>query len=769
MSNQWVVLETDIKLVSGAFDGNIVVGFQALNSSGGYAGDGVVYPINTPDTAEAVVGAGVVGNIYRWRVLIQLAAGATSGYVIIQTGASSKIIVYRANVRTASSSEILAKKADAALNTPVTGVLARITTEETTRVAADAALATRASSLESSINTPTTGVIARLTTEESTRASADTALGNRATALESSLNTPNTGVIARLTTEETTRANAVIALASRTTAVESTLNTATTGVVARLTSEESTRASADTALANRATAIESSLNTPNTGVVARLTSEESARASADSSLATRATALETSINTPATGLLARLTAEETARATADTAIAARTTITEASVGASINTNSRFTAAYSAGAPYTWSIWSQAGGSTVGVSDQTGRGATKPIKFHRQGSSDVGIQQSLNNLPAGWYVIDAEVQLTAGNWQGSGIYASFANDNYNLSFATYPDTNGLITNGATNTRRAFSFLVNSRDQGTITLYAMGGWSAFGFDGSNSDTHWHQCSIRPASDGEIKAQKIADANLIARVTTSETALVDAQAKFAAAAWTVEAVTPGGRAAISVRSSTSAGAGVDIIGDVNFAGRVIHNNGVIMKVGGLGFGTSNQFLEWVGPSKANLNECSESEALQYLKTNGSAYFGGSLSAGTLRNAVQTSILAANAAVTTGNFGSVGHNRQVVVTYQFSVAAQTTSQCPANPVSPKATLELYRGTDATGQLLTSQTFAGLYECSNGTVAEPGNMSEDIGGSFTFTDTSGGTSASYYARLVNRQSESSPTYQGLSLISVEE
>lgn len=43
------------------------------------------------------------------------------------------------------------------------------------------------------------------------------------------------------------------------------------------------------------------------------------------------------------------------------------------------------------------------------------------------------------------------------------------------------------------------------------------------------------------------------------------------------------------------------------------------------GVGFGTSSQFVAWYGPTQANLNTCSETNALYYLKTNGQLFFGG------------------------------------------------------------------------------------------------------------------------------------------------
>jgi hypothetical protein len=97
----------------------------------------------------------------------------------------------------------------------------------------------------------------------------------------------------------------------------------------------------------------------------------------------------------------------------------------------------------------------------------------------------------------------------------------------------------------------------------------------------------------------------------------------------------------------------------------GRTITQTGAFMKVTGAPFGSSNQFIEWYGPYFANLTSCTQANATYYLKTDGSAYFGGSLSAGILKTAFQTSSLAADASVETGSFGSNGGTIQVVLSY--------------------------------------------------------------------------------------------------------
>ena len=97
----------------------------------------------------------------------------------------------------------------------------------------------------------------------------------------------------------------------------------------------------------------------------------------------------------------------------------------------------------------------------------------------------------------------------------------------------------------------------------------------------------------------------------------------------------------------------------------GRTIARTGSWMKVTGAPFGSSNQFLEWYGPYSSNLAACTEANASYYLSTDGSAYFGGTLSAGVLKNSAQTTNTASNASVSIGPYGTNGSAINVVLSY--------------------------------------------------------------------------------------------------------
>lgn len=188
---------------------------------------------------------------------------------------------------------------------------------------------------------------------------------------------------------------------------------------------------------------------------------------------------------------------------------------------------------------------------------------------------------------------------------------------------------------------------------------------------------------------------------------------------------------------------------------AGRIIFDNGSVMKVSGNGFGSSNQFIEWFGPRKNSLSECTEQNASYYLKTDGSSYFGGSLSAGTIKNAIGTSSTATNASVTTGDVGSRGGSRVVVLSYSWSWTQSVDKfQNEGSGHDLSAQIVLSRnGSDVATLTATGEWYRDPAASAN----EPGYYTESIGGSLTFTDNLGGSSVNYSARLTVRNTGPGP------------
>jgi hypothetical protein len=222
---------------------------------------------------------------------------------------------------------------------------------------------------------------------------------------------------------------------------------------------------------------------------------------------------------------------------------------------------------------------------------------------------------------------------------------------------------------------------------------------------------------------------------------------------------------------------------IGDSTFnnvmtigSGRIVFDNGTYMKVQGVGFGSSNQFIEWYGPKMA-LSSCTETNGIAWLKTNGSAYFGGALSAGTLTTSAQTSDTSASAVAETAVFGSNGHTITVTMSFSYSstitrtYAATSTglSQYNSEKSSVGAGSDNYTGSDpgaTTVDLYRSEAGGAYVKVAtlsvtgswnfNGTPPVVGDTSgqaietDNIVGSITYTDPANNTNNRQYKAVVN-------------------
>jgi hypothetical protein len=176
------------------------------------------------------------------------------------------------------------------------------------------------------------------------------------------------------------------------------------------------------------------------------------------------------------------------------------------------------------------------------------------------------------------------------------------------------------------------------------------------------------------------------------------------------------------------------------------------------GRGFGTTNQFIMWFGPNMAE-SAMSELSAVFYLRTDGSAYFGGSLLAGTLTNSAQTSDTSDTASIVDGPFGTLGHTRTYTVSYNFH-AIQSFSSGPTGvtTASPSATVALEQWNGSAWVNLTSQTFVGSATRTAASGGDPGSFDSTNSGSFTFTDSSGGTTDVQLRARITARTDSLPT-----------
>jgi predicted phage tail protein len=366
-------------------------------------------------------------------------------------------------------------------------------------------------------------------------------------------------------------------------------------------------------------------------------------------------------------------------------------------------------------PSGWVLW--ASESNFRFSRIAGSGSAYAVYMQCDGSNyQSGFRQVFRAFAGPW-VMEATVRLDANVWNGAGIHCDEASAN--IHFGTEPDTLGRVGGNILGTR-TWSKMFNLAREADLNFYMMHGWTGFGEVAPKYLT-WYMARLRPATQQEVNANKaLADsATNAARINTVndtlsndigsvgrrvdsvearagtleastgviQTAVTNLKNGQAAARIELTAVTPGGRAAITLRSDNNGGAGVDIVGDVNFMGNlkiqkniggrtitidsdtgITFNNGIVMKVSGVGFGSANQFIEWVGPSLGSLSQCTEANAIQYVKTDGSAYFGGSLTAGTLRNAAASSGLGTNETAVVGPFGSNGKPVRYIASWSYT-----------------------------------------------------------------------------------------------------
>lgn len=192
--------------------------------------------------------------------------------------------------------------------------------------------------------------------------------------------------------------------------------------------------------------------------------------------------------------------------------------------------------------------------------------------------------------------------------------------------------------------------------------------------------------------------------------------------------------------------------------------------MKTGGFtlfignGFGTTSQFFIWYGPNVTSDDpaNCTEAAATFYLKTNGSAYFAGTLAAGTIYNSQQTTDTASNASVTIGDFYSNGDLISFLCSYQWVHKYDCDAGTGGFTGSGSATIRMETSTNS-GTVYNSQgdlnaTGSG-FVIVDGDPAVKDKVNYSIGGSRTVTWTPGAlTTLRVRARLTAR---TTPTFQG--------
>jgi hypothetical protein len=210
---------------------------------------------------------------------------------------------------------------------------------------------------------------------------------------------------------------------------------------------------------------------------------------------------------------------------------------------------------------------------------------------------------------------------------------------------------------------------------------------------------------------------------------------------------------------------------------AGKITYDNGVIFRCQGTGFGTSNQFIDWYGPRPpgGNMALCDEASATYYLKTNGTAYFGGQLLAGTLRNAARSTDISPTASITIGPYATNGNQKLINVSYGFNGNKNVGGNPGTGTFPASCVVQLFQ-TIAPG----SETLVATLTATGNRVVTQEDVSLwndqcTISGSLTYTDSVGGTAQRTYRATIQTRSLGGGSYtagqseQTVSLSSTEQ
>jgi len=211
----------------------------------------------------------------------------------------------------------------------------------------------------------------------------------------------------------------------------------------------------------------------------------------------------------------------------------------------------------------------------------------------------------------------------------------------------------------------------------------------------------------------------------------------------------------------------------------GRWITRSGAYMMVHGKPFGVSGDLMMWFGVG-SNPANASKANALFWIDNQGSGYFGGSLSAGVLKNAVQTTSTNGNAEIINGPFSTLGRAKNVVVSYDMTKTDTAHTGRWTGVSGPvNATIAIYRKVGSGGeQFITNFNVTGNYEVLN-EQGGPSQLTSRMAGSHTFTDNTPGTEQFTYRAIIVTRNVATGTASGgtvgvvinqtLGIISVEQ
>ena len=260
-----------------------------------------------------------------------------------------------------------------------------------------------------------------------------------------------------------------------------------------------------------------------------------------------------------------------AMATAQSAIAQTSATLAASVSTgALNPNAQFHDWPGVETLNNWAVWVLGGtySKTVGqypnsnalrLTNTAGNDHGLLIEGVGTGEANIGMKR-----PApGWYVVTAKVKLVSGSLRSAGVLLYTVNDGAgyiaepgNMRFETHPDTNGeAVGLGVAGRVYTFTKLLycspDAVNNGNFRLYAMNSWSNFHTENTAKTLDWYECSIRPATETEVRFKAVVEP---LEATVKEAAGVAASAAGKTSAyWQTELNAGGAGSFISARAET------------------------------------------------------------------------------------------------------------------------------------------------------------------------------------------------------------------------
>ena len=194
----------------------------------------------------------------------------------------------------------------------------------------------------------------------------------------------------------------------------------------------------------------------------------------------------------------------------------------------------------------------------------------------------------------------------------------------------------------------------------------------------------------------------------------------------------------------------------------------NGVATFAGNVNTGTGTGFRIEMGPDDpvyamwAGSGSKTDTNAIFYLKRSGAGYFGGSLSAGTLRTAVTNPSLDANVELIDGPFGTNGGTITVVCSYDYNeYTGRDGGTYSTSGPETSVTIRLYQKIGDNPETLV-QTFTAGGSTTLLNSQDPTDQSfyqRTAGGSFTYTDNVGGTANRRYRAVMSDRNFKTVTF----------